>query len=675
MTSMNFKQQRLRQNTSGRQLLRTKTVVFTIILAALFGTLGAAIPLWAGSTWAGSLRAGSTAFAEPVDETQSEPSVEVISMTPEILEGQSQVTIGLHLSGFGEDEGNAIRATAFVRADPFTSEKEIDEFLQSGRDDGWISGEAVLPEKVVSAAATKAGANYSLTLEADELPMWNEDAWGPYGVTVRLFGLQSSAETGISPKTTSLLLWFPPGSKGDTEANVLLHDESQTFTIDKWTSLVRPGTTLALTPTELPLLAEDPASRDAEVAILPLENADLSLLAATGQQELYDLAAQSRFSLENVSREASAVRSITTVRNVVVATDPWFGLQTLDFAGADTVLSPAQGLPELFRGPLTPSAKYLLDDKVVLDSWGAGVTALLEDADTPAQEFAAAQKIRALSAVVTQEDSETPRDLWLNVPLTSAPENLAERLDALFEVPWMAPITLQEVLLSPASQIPRRPVVDTDTEAVAVAREQLSAVTNAYLRAHDVADASVDPSATLDPLVPAILSTAASRLTPQERGVRADEVVAQLEEINNVISIAPTSTITVVGRASSFPVTVTNSGDFKLKVQVLLNPSDPRLQPKDAVKAEIPANGNVTVQIPMTAVGTGDVEVFATAQTLEGADLATSEGIKVQVRADWEDAATWIFGSVLAAMFVLGLFRTLRKGRRTIVVSKKEELT
>ena len=85
----------------------------------------------------------------------------------------------------------------------------------------------------------------------------------------------------------------------------------------------------------------------------------------------------------------------------------------------------------------------------------------------------------------------------------------------------------------------------------------------------------------------------------------------------------------------------------------------------------------MTVQVPVQAVGTGQVEVTAVAMTEGGTTLDASEPIAVRVRADWEGPGLWIVAGLLSAALVAGVIRTIRKGKRrmsphTTASSKKD---
>ena len=58
------------------------------------------------------------------------------------------------------------------------------------------------------------------------------------------------------------------------------------------------------------------------------------------------------------------------------------------------------------------------------------------------------------------------------------------------------------------------------------------------------------------------------------------------------------------------------------------------------------------------------MSALVVAKTADGTILDASQEVNVRVRAGLEDALIWTIGGVAAVLFVVGLVRTLRKGRR-----------
>ena len=79
---------------------------------------------------------------------------------------------------------------------------------------------------------------------------------------------------------------------------------------------------------------------------------------------------------------------------------------------------------------------------------------------------------------------------------------------------------------------------------------------------------------------------------------------------------------------------------------------------------QIPAHQSSTAQVPVHAVGSGDVVVEVLLTTPEGSPIDDPVEIQVRVRADWETVGTAVVAGILVVMLVVGIIRTVRRARR-----------
>ena len=142
------------------------------------------------------------------------------------------------------------------------------------------------------------------------------------------------------------------------------------------------------------------------------------------------------------------------------------------------------------------------------------------------------------------------------------------------------------------------------------------------------------------------------------------KAIYSLSGLTDAVEIVPSGPVNVVGRNAPFPVTVKNTGPYSLSAVIELEASSPRLSTKNETVVDLPSKGTASTQIPVEAVGTGQVNVTVVARTLGGTTLDVSTPISVRVRADWEGPGIWVVGGVLGAAFLAGLVRTIVKGRR-----------
>ena len=639
--------------------------------------------------------------------TLARPTVEILSISPAILTDEDTITIRVKLSGFPKGEQD-VHLAAFMGADPLASEEEVDDFLEGRGLIGWSAGEEGLDEKTLEAASKEGGSTYDLKLAVDGLPLWNRLAWGPYGVNVRVLGLSTSTEPELVPQAESLLIWYPPDSEGSVHVNTLLSGGSQLPQANfgellgpspKTGPVAGEGTTWLLTPTQLANLPTESGAtgETLEVVVTPEYDADLSMLAAMQEDTLFSLARESTRDAIDAFKD-SGVEGVDVVEGVIVASPDWLTQELLAKAAGATVLTGPHGVSPLIPRAVSPSSLFLADTQTgetiaagvwystatrpqqepldtgvtqVLSSWGHGYDLLVaETGESEAAKFTHTQRILAATSLLATSGESSEPSIFINLPLIEAPEDVGERLGVLLNAPWVDRTSLTGLLKSTVSDVPRMPIVNRYPSDYSHLKTSFGELSTAYAQARNVAEASPDPERPMSTLDSAVLWASAANLTEAERENRMGEAQKVLQKVATSVEIVPSQNVNVMGKNVPFPVTVTNSGDQPVEVDVGLFVPDARLQADQRVRTVVPADGSVSVHVPVIAVGTGKIAVTATAQSPAGATLASSEPIDVRLLADWEDTATWVVGSVVGLLFVFGLFRTLRKGRRRVVLTE-----
>ena len=676
-----------------------------------------------------SLFAAPTATASTQGASDPAPAtIRISDLSPEILVDEDELVLTVHVEAASPEQLQGARITTFVHADPFGSMAEVDDFLSKGRNDSWSANELTIEQADIE-RATSGGTDIRIRIPVDDLPLWNAAAWGPYGVTVRL--LTSTSILGSSSaQDRTLLLWYPPGATGEMQANVTVTGVADTLGPDAWSRLANVGTTVTLTHEDLRVLLANDLGQGLEIASVPSGNASLSLLAVTEQAELYRLAASTRtlhepgvdlqesdpqdpqsgqtqsgqqvgtntgFSAGSPQSPEAALRrsDISLIDDLVIADDAWWGLQVLRAGAGETVLTDTEGVAENSADSATPSARFLVDARTgativdsdqgtadsqetvtVLDSWGAAAEALSSRARSEYGDLSARQRVRALTAISAAQDVGD-LSVWINIAAPELGKNPSERLAELLENPWVNPLSLQDMLESPLSTIARQPIGESTSPSAAEVAGILDPLNQELVATEDVLLATVDGERPTPVQLLPVLAATASDLTTQQRQVRVDSALDILSSFTRTIDVIPPGPVNVVGRNAPFPITIRNSGPYALQILVGLEAGDPRLSAKDWVPTVVPSGGSVTVQVPVQAVGTGQVEVTAVAMTEGGTTLDASEPIAVRVRADWEGPGLWIVAGLLSAALVAGVIRTIRKGKRrmsphTTASSKKD---
>jgi hypothetical protein len=128
------------------------------------------------------------------------------------------------------------------------------------------------------------------------------------------------------------------------------------------------------------------------------------------------------------------------------------------------------------------------------------------------------------------------------------------------------------------------------------------------------------------------------------------------------IFIVPGSSINLVARESSIPVSVQNNFNVDITVQVHLRSNNPRvIVPKSFVEVVVPANTTINAQIPVRAIGNGDVQLTAWLESFTGNRIGKNVEIQMSVNADIETTAIVLFLSLVGLLLLIGVVRTLRR--------------
>lgn len=356
----------------------------------------------------------------------------------------------------------------------------------------------------------------------------------------------------------------------------------------------------------------------------------------------------------------SVVKNVSWPRSEVFGTGALASLQDRVTIAPAGVLSPVQILD------FTPSSIVKVNPET--GSTGTGVTVLSPHTQlnelvnwvttSAADELDAEQGLAALTAIITRERPNAPRTLCVTATRTDAPtDRLVQRLHALLQSRWVAPISFQEAAESDASDVERAGadagnVPEASLQAVATITDSLASLSH-------LAEATPDPHAVFasvaDPL-PAVSAV----IPVEEQLTRANSIRADVHWLLAHVSATPSDAVNLINKSADFPVLIRNDLEWDVDVLVSLVPSDPRLEVASTTRATLKAQSVTSVGVPVTAIGSGNIEVTYDISTPDGSHLAGSSPILVRMRAGWEDALTATAASLFALLFVVGLVRTIR---------------
>ena len=308
------------------------------------------------------------------------------------------------------------------------------------------------------------------------------------------------------------------------------------------------------------------------------------------------------------------------------------------------------------EGASDASATVLIPDEeiVALLDWAAS---------SDGEELDAEQALSAVTAIITRERPNSSRTLFAATSRSTPPDSgLAERVSTLLSSRWVAPISFSDLAASEPTDVERSEVGAGSLDETSA--KALSTLSSGLASLIPLAEATTAPDEVFASVSEGLLSAASAALDSDERLTRASQFSARVSDLRMQVRAEPSTAVNLINKSAEFPVRVRNDLDWDVEVTVTLIPSDPRLRVTEPTTARIAAGSVTTVEVPVTAIGSGDIEVDYRVSTPDGSVLSESAPVLVRMRAGWEDALTITAAGALGLLFVGGLVRTLRSRAR-----------
>ena len=458
---------------------------------------------------------------------------------------------------------------------------------------------------------------------------------------------------------TRELVALPSNDADLTLATTLNNDTIMKYLVD---SRAQVPTTLAKTQALLPSSSRSSASASASAS------ASSSASASEASQS----------PSPSPSGEASQTQSSTAapklIDNVSWTTSGSWGKQSLNGQLGSTFIAPPGELAPESEQNFTSMAKVELsaDGQTITNSddrSGESYTALSSlspmtdllswDAQSLDDELDTQQFLTAMTAMITRERPSLSRTLF--VPLqrsSSLDETRLERVRAILDNRWVEGISFSDLVNSEATDIERTAVQDSPFSDSL--RSEMSALSGAYAGTLPLAGATEN----VDAARLRVDTTVSSALRADLGDQRSETIVSSIQSLNTFsssVSVESSNAVNLINKSANFPVRVRNSLPWPVNVEVTLLPGDPRLRVTSTSTATIPANSSSTVEVPVTAIGSGDIRVTYKVSTPSGTILDDSQKVLVRMRAGWEDAATVVMAVLVGLAFVGGIIRTVRR--------------
>ena len=516
------------------------------------------------------------------------------------------------------------------------------------------------------------------------------------------------------PQPTASPSPTPDSDTSDAESGQ--SDQSGAESGQSGTPTASPSASASPTPTPAPT-ATDPAQRSrdlqseafvsalmgaaTEIIALPEGDADLGALALSGNAGFWDRASDSIAGFPSSLREAGWVAPTpstaspspspsasasgqsgttttspdagpTILRNVAWPADTTFGTSFLsNYASADQItIAPASALTPAEEVTFTSYARVNVNPSTGETATdGTGARTIAQQADLASilswnasggDELDAEQALTAITAIIVRERPSSSRTVFAAAARgTTVNESLTKRVNALFSPRWVSALSFTDMAASEPTDVDRQTVdagtLDADTSTA------ITAMASSLTMLEPLANATDDPNAVYDSVTPRILPALSAQLTPSEQLDSATAMTSQVTGMLSAVTVEPSSAVNLINKSANFPVLVRNNLPGPVRVNVTLVPDDPRLRATPALSQTLAAQGATTVEVPVGAIGSGDIEVTYKVTTPDGTVLDDSRTVTVRMRAGWEDAITAVIASLFGLLFLAGIRRSLRK--------------
>lgn len=315
-----------------------------------------------------------------------------------------------------------------------------------------------------------------------------------------------------------------------------------------------------------------------------------------------------------------------------------------------------------------------------------GLSAALAGATRAADAGGDTQRFLSESLVLLAESPGRPRTTLVTAPRSFSPDPEALRalLDAAGTAPWIEVVptdTLITAASSPDAPTARPGSPNSSPPAATVKRSPLTPgvvdeliSTGQHIAGVSSVLAATDTSGRI-PRASTIHALASTRWRGREAafGSTLTAVTQRVETLTTGVTVLP-STVNFLAEHGVIQVTVINNLDVAVQnVRLVLEPQGrpPRLRVTAPEPLSIAPGSRTTVRVSVDAVAAGVVPVSTYLTTATGTRLGADATVNVRV----QPTGGWVVtvGGVLVGLtFVVGLYRTFRRGRPRVTEADLE---
>lgn len=400
------------------------------------------------------------------------------------------------------------------------------------------------------------------------------------------------------------------------------------------------------------------------VVALPYGDPDLSALRGTKIDRLSTFAQKQRTIVTDVFPDAR-----TDIAWPVAGSATKNGLRALKKSGNSTaIISDAQ----------QPSITGIHDDAhsqtTITDDGESTIDTLISDSkltDMSAEVIAEDNPAGLLSELVAESaviQSEAPyrsRSLFVPLPRAAASANWEQTVEELSSAPWIAPTGVDEILDSDTEE---RGLLRSDSDAPHIRKKAVTSLAETRANQEDFNSVFSDRDSADIRLDRELLTcTSAAWTLGRNANICAGQAREQSEKLMDSLRLRKGSSVLLVtGDKTTIPVTIVNDSPAEATLRIRMKPKTPQLRAQETETVKVPAAETMRVDVPVEGLANADVPTTIEMVTADEVVLPERESLMVRVRADWENIGTAVIGLGLAVVFVIGLIKTISRGRPKI---------
>ncbi|PKQ27248.1 MAG: hypothetical protein CVT64_02115 [Actinobacteria bacterium HGW-Actinobacteria-4] len=580
----------------------------------------------------------------------------VTSFGPAVVSpgGSISTTVEIASSSVENSDGLALRMT--MTQLPLTSRDDVAAFLDAPEE--FASRTVVERPLPAVSLGQPARANLAAPVAGLALP---PETWGVYGLAVVLTGAGESRviDTMVFTWTDAPIPSLPvavvaTASGTDARVGALL------------TAAEHPSVTLLVDPVAVGRLSGVAGSLSAREAYrVPASNPDLASLAHGPGASILEFALA-----QSASEVPRSLQGLPWVGIVPVLDEPTLQLAH-DYGAVANLVEPRYGAvlsAMTTPGPGLPPPVA----NVTLEASGNTIALMMPEpglSDLLAQyrphHPAAPSRIVAESALIAaQGDGTQPIILSTGSSWMVDGTQPSPVLAALFDAPWVAPVSLASVLSD--TRRGTATVSGVQTTEADLSASAVDAIATRLTRLQHLGATTESPATVVDGPSAALLGVVSldARASQADRNGAVLDLLEVVDRTLESVSITSGSALNLVSATGNVPVTIRNDLDVASTVTVRMTANSPNIRITDSPVVTIPPHSEVTALIPVTAVSSANVTVRLSLRNENNDLIGTVRAVDMRVRADWGNAATAVFTVALVLLLIAGLVRTVRRGRK-----------